>query len=100
MIMRANTYIKQQMQGKSDEILKEMNKVIFKEFEGCMTQNTQKEKEQIQDCLNGESIFNLTTKPISPELIKWLKKGPKYIPYVKMEVKTYLGILILSSLNL
>lgn len=85
------------MQGKSDEILKEMNKVIFKEFEGCMTQYTQKEKEHIRDCLNGESIFNLITKSISPELIKWLKKGPKYNPYMKKEVKISYSISVIFT---
>ena len=83
-------YIKAQLQGKSDVILEEINKIIFNEFEKCMEQYTNNEKKHIQECLNSENVFNLTSKPISPELIKWLKKGPKYNPYVKKEATTYL----------
>ena len=76
-------YVKQQMQGKSDKILKEMN---LKDA----WHNTHKKRKTYSRLFKWESVFNLSTKPISPELVKWLKKGPKYNPYVKKVVSTYL----------
>ena len=81
---------KQKVLYKLDIIKDEMTKQIFSEFEKCMHEYAINEREHISKCLKGESVFNLTNKSIPPEIVDWIKNGPKYNPYVTKSMRRYM----------
>ena len=90
---------KQKVSYKLDIIKNEMTRQIFSEFEKCMHEYAIQEREHISECLKGESLFNLTNKSIPPEIVDWIKNGPKYNPYVTKTIGDICVILIFILLH-
>ena len=83
-------YVKKFLETQLTYIERHMDEKLTEAYEANLRLYVKKEKAQIQKNLTGDCIFNISSKPIPAELSEWVRKGPKFVPYVTKSHKTYL----------
>ena len=76
--------------SKVDLVVNQFKIGLDETFQIFLADYVQEEIDHITECLSGQKLFNLSSRPVDGVLEEWVNKGSKFNPYIIKSKAAYL----------